>query len=192
MTLTLALSGIARAEERLRTMLASCAEFQRWVGAGSVAAARESVYLCQLPSIWLGGGGPDGTFDLSEITGLRPFALLWTADAESYAIDIVASPATPNHSGMLCVRFEENVADKVAEDYAEAYRRFLNTVGLIMQSNDPHAPGLLEMLEQRRPDALDINRMSLLNTPIRTTEEDAATMGDAHFCDVQISWGARI
>lgn len=191
MTLTPALSGIARAEERLRNMLAACAEFQRWAGAWSVAAARESVYLCELPNIWIGGSGPDGTFARSEIASRRPFALVWTADSESYAIDVVASPATPNPSGVLCVRFEESVPDDLAENYAEAYRRFLNTVGLILQSNERHAPGLLELLEQRRPDALDISRMALLNTPIRTTEEDAATMGDAHFCDVQITWGAR-
>lgn len=190
MTLTAPEGCISRAEERLRNMLAACGPLQTWLGVSSGSAAKDKIYLVELPPPIHDDEEADGNFSLSELVSRRPFVMVWTPSDQPFQIDIVASPGFPSQSGVLRVRLEENVPDQLSTNYAEAYRRFLNAVGQIIQSNEGHNPGLVELLVQQRPEHLFFRSISVVDH-MRTTSDDVPTLGDAHKCELEIRWGAN-
>jgi hypothetical protein len=132
----------------------------------------------------------DGTFSLNEITDRRPYVLIWTPEENAFRIDVIASPCTPNPSGTLSVRLIDNVPSELGTNYAEAYRRFLNTVGLILHSGEPHNPGLMELLHDSRYDSLPIQSIRLA-VHGRSSSDEQPTMGDWHGCELEVVWGAN-
>jgi hypothetical protein len=180
---------ISKAEERLRDMLAACQPFQEWVGVSDAGSAKAKIHLVELPQPIIDDEEKDGNYTLAEIVGRRPFALIWTPSEQPFAIDIVASPNCPSPSGVLRVRLEENVPSSLEANYAEAYRRFLNMVGRIIHSEEPHNPGLVELLGVCGSDYLNFHHLEVVDH-MRTTSDDVPTLGYAHKCELEIRWGA--
>jgi hypothetical protein len=189
MTLSTPLGCISKAEERLRNMLAACQPMQAWLGVNTAAEAKDKIYLVELPPPMIDDEERDGTFSLNELTDRRPFAIVWTPSDRPFSIEMIASPGTPNPTGVLRVRLEENVPTHLGTNYAEAYRVFLNTVGQIIHSEEPHKPGLVELIRSNHSESLVIRRIDVLDH-MRTTSDDVPTMGDAHKCELEITWGA--
>ena len=189
MTLSQATGCISKAEDRLRNMLAACGPLQSWMGVGSASSAKGKIYLVELPPPFISDEEQDGNFALAEIVGRRPFVLVWTPSDQPFVVDIIASPNCPSQSGVLRCRFEENVPDQLSVNYPEAYRRFLNTVGSIIHSEERHNPGLVELLGMCSPDYIVFNQITVLDH-MRTTSDDVPTLGDAHKCELEIRWGA--
>jgi hypothetical protein len=186
-TTTPALGCISKAEEKLRNMLAACAAFQAWIGAGVDPLTR--IHLIELAVPVTDDEEQDQNFSLAEIQARRPFAVLWTPSEQPFSIDIIASPNLPSQSGVLRVRLEESVPAELERNYPEAYRRFLNTVGQIIHSEDIIHPGLVELLGTCGSDYLNFYKIDVLDH-MRTSSDDAPTMGDAHKCELEIRWGA--
>ena len=187
MTLTPAIGCISKAEEKLRSMLAACSAFQAWVGAD--VNPMDRIHLVELPPPITDDEEADQNFSLPEIVGRRPFALIWTPSDQPFSIDIIASPNTPNPSGVLRIRLEENVPASLERNYPEAYRQFLNTVGAIIHSEETHNPGLVELLGVCGSQYLNFHHLEVVDH-LRTTSDDMPTMGDAHKCEIEIRWGA--
>ena len=186
-TTTPALGCISKAEEKLRNMLAACTAFQTWVGAGVDPLTR--IHIVELTVPTLDDEEPDQNYSLAELQSRRPFALISTPSEQPFSIDIVASPNTPNQSGVLRIRLEENVPTELERNYPEAYRRFLNTVGQIIHSEDATHPGLVELLGVCGSNYLNFYKLDVLDH-MRTSSDDIPTMGDAHKCEIEIRWGA--
>jgi hypothetical protein len=186
--MTTALGCISKAEERLRAMLAACGPLQQWLGVAGAAEALAKIHLVELPPSSNANFEQDGNYQLSEIQSRRPFVIVWTPPDQPFMLDILAAPAFANHSGVLRARLEENVPADLSADYPTAYRRFLNSVGRILQSNDTHNPGLVELLAQQQPDHLPFRSISVVDH-MRTTSDDVPTMGDAHKCELEFRWG---
>jgi hypothetical protein len=170
-------------------MLAACAAFQTWIGAGVDPLTR--IHLVELTVPTNDDEEQDQNFSLAEIQSRRPFALIWTPSEQPFSISIIASPNTPSQSGVLRIRLEENVDPSLEKNYPEAYRRFLNTIGQIIHSEDQTHPGLVELLGVCGPNYLNFNAIDILDH-MRTSTDDAPTMGDAHKCELVIRWGGGV
>jgi hypothetical protein len=195
MTSTTPLGCISKAEDKLKHMLAACSAFQSWIGANVDPLCR--IHLVELPPPITDAmltdtapQEPDNNYALWDIVGQRPFALIWTPSDQPFSIDIIASPNLPNPSGVLRVRLEENVNAAYEKNYPEAYRRFLNTVGQIIHSEDSASPGLVELLAVCGADYLNFHHIEVVDH-MRTTSDDVPTLGDAHKCELEIRWGAN-
>jgi hypothetical protein len=173
---------ITKAEELLRKTLAACTTFQTWVGATTPEDAAEHIYLEALP--------PDDIYtdrvELERLIARRPFAQIWTLENDGLTISRIAAPNTVTASGVLFIRFEQNVAPEIAHDYAEVDRVFKNTIGLILHSENESSPGLVELCGTAG--YRDFETI-VVKYWIRTTNEDLPTLGDAQFFEVEVRWG---
>jgi hypothetical protein len=190
MTITPPVGCISKAEERLRNMVASCQAFQAWTGCTTAADARERIYLVDEPEPERDDEEPDGVFSLAERQSRRPFALIWTGDAGSFNIAFDSSEGGISPSGTLGLMFEDNIPQELESNYQEAYRRFVNTVGQVLHSEELHNPGIVELMRQQFSDRLAISHITLVRL-MRTGRHVKATMGDAQMCELEIAWGAN-
>ena len=134
---------ISLAESVLRTTLADCTHFRSWVGAANQAQALDRIYLDGLPP-------PANNADshtLSELQALRPFAVIYTEEQRGWRTRQNAAGTRHwfIHSGSLTVRFEQDSPSDALDDPGELDRRFRNTIGQIVSTEDDANPGLLEL-----------------------------------------------
>lgn len=186
-TTTPALGCISKAEEKLRNMLAACSAFQAWIGTTVDPLTR--IHLVELTIPTTDDEEADQNYSLAELQARRPFALIWTPSEQPFSIDIIASPNTPSPSGVLRIGLEENVPTELERNYPEAYRRFLNTVGQIIHSEDQTHPGLVELLGICGSDYLNFYKLDVLDHA-RSGGDEIPTRGDVHQCQIEIRWGA--
>lgn len=178
---------ISKAEERLRNMLAACVPLQRWMNVDNAAAAKDKIYVAKMEPPVTHDEEADGNYHVTELQARRPYCILWTSDQNLFKIDVIASPNCVSPSGTLQVLFEENIPDECVDNYAEAYRRFLNTVGSIMHSESTQEPGLVELLPQAGYLAF---RSLSIGPPVVTPEDAIPTQGLAHQVILTVDWGA--
>ncbi len=170
-------------EELLRDTLAACTAFQTWVGASTAAEAKDHIYLEALP---LDLDWAD-YMECERIKARRPFAMIWTADADGLQVRSIASPHGTTVSGTMYIRLEGNVDPAVQEDYAEVDRLFKNTIGNIIQSGNGSSPGMVELAGTagyRDFDTITVKGWT------RTHKDQRPTLGDAQMCEIEIRWGA--
>ena len=98
----------------MQTLICNSATFRTWVGAATVAAARDRCYLVAQ--------------DETSIT--RPFAVVEFGGGFTYSKE--AEPSIYLGSGSLVVWFEDAVASGVQANHADAMFTFTNTVGAIL------------------------------------------------------------
>lgn len=175
---------IAKAEDRLREMLAACSTFQTWTSTESAAAAKERIHFDELPTASLS----EESYPLSEAVSLRPYALIWTSETQGLTLNVVASPGCVSPSGMLLIWFVENIPDEYYNAYSTAAMLFRNTIGKIMQSESDSSPGLIELVRAGGSSHLDIHRL-VFSGPFRGNEEEVPGMGDYHMCELEVHWG---
>jgi len=170
--MTTAASGpITAAESLLATTVAGLSAFQTWVGAATSTAAAEHVYIDGLPrrDEW------SDTQELEHQVALRPFALVWTAETNGLTVRRIAAPSGHTASGILTLWLEDNVLEATRHDFEESDRLFKNTVGDIID------------------DLMAVTTMPITSLTIteltRTSRDDTPTLGDAHMCQLEITWG---
>ena len=177
-----AVGCITKAEQLLKDTLCACSAFQEWCGAANATEAAESIYLEALP--------PDDVYrDQEEVERLiarRPFAQIWTSEQDGLTIRRIASPNTTSGTGTLYLRFERNVPEEIAHDYAEVDRTFKNVLGEILSSGDADSPGLAEL--SSLAGYLDWEAI-IIRSWTRTQRDDIPTLGDAQMAEVEIQWG---
>lgn len=171
---TAAAGCITKAEERIRDMLANCTQFQTWTGAADATAAKDYIHYTGVP---LPNANEDTT-ELAYWVSIRPFAIVST---ESFRISNLQGP-----SGIIWVRFEDNISTVDGYSFDEGERLFLNNVGQVMQSGDTSNPGLEELsITQQYAEIREQQVQHIL----RTSDNESDTQGDAIAAEVRVSWG---
>ncbi|MEO1527989.1 MAG: hypothetical protein AAFX06_21365 [Planctomycetota bacterium] len=120
----------------------------------------------------------------AELVGLRPYALIWTAD-NGYRVerDTVNGDDCFMSSGNLMIEIQRNVP--TGEDYAEADRSFENLWGAIMASGNAAEPGLMELAGQL--EHLPIRSIQHLEST-RTAPDKVDAIGDAQRVFLHLHW----
>lgn len=182
---TAAAGPIAAVKALLATSLANCYHFQRWTGTvWTVAQALERIYFDAMPP-------PPGTaagYSLAEWQQMRPFALIYRSGPQAWQSN--AEPRGYLPTGMLSVRFEENVPPSLDGDPGELVRRMDNRVGQIVTTGDMSQPGLLELTGTAG--YLSILGVTLsAEEPERTAREEISQFGDAQWQFLHLEWGVR-
>lgn len=168
---TTASGSITTAEELLKTTLSGLSTFQAWVGASDAAGAAKHIYLEALPPDELWGD----VHTIDQLKARRPCAMIWTAETNGFTVTRDAAPAGRTCSGNLVVRLEGDVLEAVRHDYAEVDRLFKNTVG-----------GIVDQLAATT--AMAISSITV-SGPVRTSNDDLPTLGDAQMVELSIAWG---
>jgi hypothetical protein len=169
--------GITLAEENLRLTLADCARFRTWCGATNQAAALAKIFIDDLPV----PPNDQDAYTADDIIGLRPFAILMTANQAGYSKARVATETYPE-AGKLAIALEENVPAHLAGDVAALERQFKNTIGVIIDE-------LLELAYQAGYLAIDL---VTFHGPLRSTKDDAVGEGDHHWAILELQYGIGV
>ena len=179
--MTSPLGPISLAQGHLHTMLADSATFRTWVGAANQAEALDDIYRVSLPP-------PDagGVYTVEELQGYRPFALVWTAPAQGYALtaDAMSPGIELRESGSLIIRFEQDVPAELSgenDDPAEIDLRFMNTIGQIFAD-------LNALSRSATAGYLTITDLDLVISCERTHEDHVEAEGDAILSVVEARW----
>jgi len=154
--------------DELIDLLANCAAFQTWVGAGSAAAAKNSVYI-------------EGFLSGGDMAGKRPFALfgILNFESESYA---TGSSKAFSQMRDYSLMFEIDVTD--GDDHKDAAYRFFNAIDDIVDE-------IMDLADTDKPTSgvyINIDRLSH-DGPFRSNERDGDADGDYIAIDFRLSVG---
>jgi hypothetical protein len=173
---TAAAGTLSLALDAFRTTLANCLAFQAWAGVVGAVNAAARIYLVGLPA------PADGQqYTLAELASYRPFALasiapqrgaIAAADATSAGFDFA-------WGGRIDVQFEQAIAESDLADLAEAERKFLNSLGAILD-------GLVELAGSGT--YLRITGLALAEGPLRERSAERPAQGDSYWALVEVTW----
>lgn len=173
MPLTAPAGSISLAVDNLRTTLADSAMFRTWTATANQAAALARIYYESLPP-----PGDKNEHTLAELTAYRPYALVWT-EPESGFTKRTDGFVAADESGVMLMRFIQTVDPSIANDPAEISRRFINTLGTILD----------EMIALSWGGGyLAISEMKLEFGPYRGDPDEKSSQGDYVGADVQVTW----
>lgn len=143
--------------------------------------SNDRVFIDALPAPQNGN-----TFTASELTELRPFALLeqsggdgWTARTASVAADCYIA------SGHISAQFEWAVPDDVETPHDMGVK-ILTDLGRVLWTQNPEQPGLLDLSGQ--PGRPLIRRITVGDYG-RVPEKDVEHVGDYVAAAIDIQWG---
>lgn len=182
MTLTEAAGCITKQESLLRDTLAACTYFQSLVSESTAAAAKAHIYLESVPP----PHAYTDAYTVAQIRARRPFAYIWTGESQAFTLHRIAAPNCITPSGTLLIRIERDVPNSIRHDYAEVDRTFKNIIGQILQSGDTDNPGLAEL--NGTAGYRDWERLDF-SGPVRTSDDDLPTLGDAQMCEIMVQYG---
>lgn len=166
--------GPSLALDYLKTTLANSAAFQTLVGAEDATEAKASIYLHSLPV-----PADANQYTLAELTGYRPYALLWTTRYEG-AHEASDSAHRFRENGAMSMQIEQDVASAITTNNAEVELRWENTIGNIIGE-------LFDLAGQAG--YLAITRISANDGLHRTHPDQYATLGDSQWADLEVEWG---
>jgi hypothetical protein len=183
---TTAAGPISSIEDLLSTTLATCTEFQTLCGVTTVAAAQAKIHFDALPP-------PDNDADSYtkvELQALRPFAIINTEPQAGFRwfVSGKGTTWTFQQHGMVTVEIETNIDSGDLCDPAEYMRKFKNTIGQIVRSEDTNNPGLVELAGVTN--YLPINEV-IFYGPFRGAEEERQAQGDYLAAVLDINWGFK-
>ncbi len=156
--------SLALSKAALARTLADCPTFRTWTSTLTHAQAQAKIYPEGLPE-----PANKNEYTLAEITGYRPYAMLFMADAMGFSIDV---GPVPTASGVLKIALEENVDSAVGSDPSSAANAsFENTLSQIIDELADRS-GLGELNQY-----LDIHRITVESGPYWSRGEDRDASG---------------
>lgn len=167
------------AQENLRVTLAASSAFRSLVKATGVSANAQALARIHHDALPPSRIGPEHS--LAELEVYRPCALLWQDPRGGFGRRLVATNSTIDF-GVLMMRIAADVDREISENHQEAYVRFQNVIG-----------GIIDDLVALAGQAgyLAITQISVESGPYRTHPDEYDTVGDCQFCDLRIAWGAE-
>jgi len=168
--------------EDLRTLVANCAAWRSWTQTATVAAAKEKVYLVDLPP-----PAKDEAHEEEDLVARRPFAVVDEFEApndrsgaDAFVMDR-ASLGAFQLGGRLLLSFEDDVPPEDAGDPAAAKLRFMNNVGAVLQE--------IKALGAGENDLLSVHRVARWEPWRRSPKEEEPTQGDYMRVSFVVTWG---
>lgn len=186
--MTTAASGvIARAKELFRDTIATTTAFRTWEGhSWSVAEAKARIYYDALPP----PASNKPNHSLAELRSLRPYCLV--SKPQDIGLTLTHSANGGNNRftpyGTLIACFERDVPPGFEHDPGEIDRQLENMIGLLVQSGDTAAPGLVELAG--KAGYLNIVQISEAG-PFRAALDEVPGYGEYQRHFIQVEWGVR-
>lgn len=174
---TVAAGSISKAEEYLRTMLADCDAFRTWSGAANQAKALARIHVMGLPPPENGD-----VHTLVELQTYRPYVIVWTNETEGFSLEADAGGDRFHFAegGTLMLELNQDVPEEITNNRREIYRRFMNSIGQI-----------LDDLQQLAGTAgyLTVRRMVVVDGPNRSDRKSWSKQGDYVDVRIRLEWG---
>ncbi len=118
---------LSLAQEYLRATLAASSNWQAAVGAQDADGALGRIYHEGLPA-----PSDRKAYTLQELMGLRPYAVVWTAEESGFTRSYESSDSFDD-SGQLRIRIERNSPDNLNDEpTSDANVQFRNLIGQII------------------------------------------------------------
>jgi hypothetical protein len=169
---------LSAAQQNLRSLLADCEQFRLWTGQPSQDLALGRIFVEGLPP----PADDRESHAREELDGLRPNVIVSMARERGF-LRVRDGFGAWKDSGRLLLQFEQALPAELADDRAEADRRFENTIGLILDE-------MCRLSDQagQAESYLVIERLQILEGPFRTHPDEIATYGDVQAIDVLVEY----
>ena len=175
------LGTISLAEENLRTMLSASTAFQTFCGIDPLGDQPAAEALARIYRDGLPGPADDTSYTLAELQALRPYAVIFTADAHGLLLERDAAEQF-EASGHIHVRLQRDCPSTYDDEpTSDANRDFKNFLGQIM--ND-----LCSLRGQAASGQLMFDRLSLDYGPYWPTPQAAEAQGYWQGADLSVRW----
>ncbi len=168
--------------EAIRNMLADCVWFQQWSGAADATEAKARTYVDGLPPPTL----PEDSHDATALAALRPYAIVYPAENESFRLVRDASPNCWSISGRMIVILSKAYTD--TDTPTALWAELAAELEKIIRSGDDNQPGLAEM--SNLAGYLGITEI-MVDFVGRTPPEARNEYGDAFDVALMLDWGTR-
>lgn len=163
--------------------LAKTVGFQEWCNDSTAEECEARIYFEGIPL-------PEEAYTQEALDDLRPFAIIWLSDEQSYTAQRDADPDYIRSSGIIVMQLSKMVTE-LAEDTAsptEIYEEVARLVSRIIYTRNASEPGLLDL--GTLAGNLNAYRVETLFGG-RTPQNQVTQMGDSYDVYLRVHWGLQ-
>lgn len=171
-----------------KTTLAKTVGFQEWCNDATAEACEDRIYFEAIPLLPI--DDEIGAYDVEALNALRPFAIIWLSDEQSYIATRDAEPDGIRASGIIVIHLSKLVtelADNI-ESPTAIYEEVSRLISNMVYTEDPAEPGLLDL--GTIAGNLNIHRVETLYGG-RTPQNQRTNFGDAFDVYLRCHWGLQ-
>lgn len=173
---------------RAKETLAKTIGFQQWCNDATAEQCESRIYFEAIPLPPL--DHEVGAYDVDALNALRPFAIIWLSDEQSYIATRDAEPDGVRAAGIIVIQLTKLVTE-LADDTTsptEIYEEVSRLVSDIIYTNNPSEPGLLDL--GTIAGNLNVYRVETLYAG-RTPQNERTNYGDSYDVYLRCHWGIQ-